>query len=73
MIKTILFMKLTVVTVKQFPLVKRSKRSLKSRLDEHNRSARNCDCDKNEMLNTTGKQIATSTGIERNLLIGKAG
>ena len=26
-----------------------SKRSLKSRSDEHKRSARNCDCDKNEI------------------------
>ena len=26
-----------------------SKRSLKSRYDEHKRSARNCDCDKNEI------------------------
>ena len=42
-----------------------SKRSLKSRLDEHKRSVRNCDCDKNE--------ITTLTGIRRKLLIGKTG
>ena len=36
------------------------KRSLKSRSDEHKRSVRNCDCDKND---TAGKQITTLTGI----------
>ena len=53
-----------------------SKRSLKSRLDEHIRSVRNYDCDRNEIAgkwNTAGKQIATLTGIRRKLLIGKAG
>ena len=37
-----------------------SKWSLKSRSDEHKRSVRNCDCDKND---TAGKQITTLTGI----------
>ena len=50
-----------------------SKRSLKSRSDEHRRSVRNCDCDKNKLLNIAGKQIITLTGIRRKLLIGKAG
>ena len=39
-----------------------SKRSLKSRSDEHERSVRNCVCDKN-----AGKQIITLTGIRRKL------
>ena len=50
-----------------------SKRSLKSRSDEHKRSVRNCDCDKNEIVNTAGRQIITLTEIRRKLLIGKAG
>ena len=50
-----------------------SKRSLKSRSDEHKRSIRNCDCDKNEIAKTAGEQITTLTGIRRKLLIGKAG
>ena len=50
-----------------------SKRSLKSRSDEHKRSVRNCDCDRMKLLNTAGKQITTLTGIRRKLLIGKAG
>ena len=43
------------------------KRSLKSRSDEHERSVRNCVCDKNEIVNTAGKQIITLTGIRRKL------
>ena len=50
-----------------------SKRSLKSRSDEHKRSVRNCDCDKMKLQNTVGKQITTSARIRRKLLIGKAG
>ena len=41
-------MKLTVVTVKQFTLVNLNE-SLKLHSDEHKRSAKNCDCDKNEI------------------------
>ena len=41
------------------------KRSLKSRSEEHKRSARNCDCDKNEIA--TGKYITTLTGIRRKI------
>ena len=48
------------------------KRSLKLRSDEHKISVRSCDCDKNEILNTVGKQITTLTEIRRKLLIGKA-
>ena len=48
-----------------------SKRSLKSRSDEHKRSDRNCDYDKNEIA--IGKQLTTLAEIRRRLLIGKAG
>ena len=48
------------------------KRSLKLHSDEHKISVRSCDCDKNEILNTVGKQITTLAGIKRKLLIGKA-
>ena len=41
-------MNLTVVTVKQSTTTE-SKRSLKSRPDEHKRYVWNCDCDKNEI------------------------
>ena len=41
-------MKLTVVAVKQFNIGE-SKRSLKSRSDEHKKSVRDCDCDQNEI------------------------
>ena len=41
-------MKLTVVTVKPSTSVE-SKRSLKSRSEEHKRSVRYCDCEKNEI------------------------
>ena len=50
-----------------------SKWSLKSSSDEHKRSVRNLDCDKNELQITVGKQITTLAGIRRKLLIGKAG
>ena len=50
-----------------------SKRSLKSRSDEHKRPVRNCDCDKMKLLNIVGKQITTLTGIRRKLLIRKQG
>ena len=42
-------MKLTVVTVKHLIYFGESKQSLKSHSDEHKRSIRNCDCDKNEI------------------------
>ena len=68
----ILFMKLTVVTVKQFTLVNLN--------DLYNRDQMNTK-DLSEiafeirmkLLNTTGKQITTLTRIRRKLLIGKAG
>ena len=36
-----------------------SQRSLKSCLDEHKRSVRNCNCKKTKLRNTVGKQITT--------------
>ena len=47
-----------------------SKRSLTSYSDEHKRSVRNCNCDKNEIAKV-GKQITTLAGIRRKLLIKK--
>ena len=40
-----------------------SKRSLKSRSDEHKRSVRNCNSDKNEIAKYW-KQVTTLTGIK---------
>ena len=51
-----------------------SKRSLKLRSDEQNRSAQNCNCEKNENeKHCVEKQINTLVGIRRKLLIKKAG
>ena len=50
-----------------------SKRSLKLRSDEHERSAKNCNFEKNEIVRKiAGKQITTLAGIKRKLLLGKA-
>ena len=51
----------------------KSKQSLKLRLDKQKRSVRNCDCEKMNLKNTVGKQIATLAGIRRRLLIGNTG
>ena len=48
-----------------------SKRSLKSRSDEHKRSVRNCNCD-NETAKHYWEADHNFTGIRRKLLIGKA-
>ena len=49
------------------------KRSLKLRSDKHGRSAKNCNCEKNEIVQkTVGKRITTLAGIKRKLLLGKA-
>ena len=37
------------------------------------RDVRNCDCEKNEIVNTVGKQVTTLAGIRGDLLIEKAG
>ena len=67
-------MKLTGVTAKQSIVYSgKSKQSLKFRLDKQKRSVRNCDCEKMNLQNTVGKQIATLAGISRRMLIGKAG
>ena len=50
-----------------------SKRSLKSRSDEHKRSVRNGDCDRNETAKHCWEADHNLTGIRRKLLIGKAG
>ena len=65
-------MKLTVATVKQFTLVGQSKQSLKQRSEDYRRSVKNCDCEKNEIANTVGKQITTLAGIRKNVSMGKA-
>ena len=44
-----------------------------SRSDEHKRSVRNCDCDKNETAKHCWEADHNLTGIRRKLLIGKAG
>ena len=53
----------------------KSKLSLKSRSDEHEKSVKNWDSSKSETAKhcTIGKNITTLAGIKRNLLIGKAG
>ena len=67
-------MKLTGVTAEQSIVYSsKSKQSLKLRLNNQKRSVRNCDCEKMNLKNTVGKQIATLAGIRRRLLIGKAG
>ena len=50
-----------------------SKRSLKSRSDEHKRSVRIVVVIRMKFLNTTGKQITTLNRIRRKLLIEKSG
>ena len=50
-----------------------SKRSLKLHSDEHKRSVRNCDCDKNKTAKHCWEVDHTLNGIGRKLLIGKAG
>ena len=51
-----------------------SKRSLKSRSDEHNRSLRNHDCEKNEIAKHCWEADQnTLAGIRIKLLIGKVG
>ena len=51
-----------------------SRRSLKVRSDEHKRSVRNCDCDKNKIAQHCWGHTHTTTltGVRRKLLIGKA-
>ena len=65
-------MKLTVVTVKQFTLVNLN--GLENRVQMKTKDlSRIAIVIRMKLLNTTGKQIITLTGIRRNLLIGKAG
>ena len=49
-----------------------SKRSLKSRSDEHKRSVRNCDCDKNEIAKHCWEADHNFSWDQKKLLIGKA-
>ena len=55
-LKTISLLKLTVVTAKQSNQV--NLKSLKLRPDGHKRSARNRDCDNNEIANCNQKKVA---------------
>ena len=50
-----------------------SKWSLKSRFDEHKRSARNFDVIRMKLQNFVGKQITTLAGIRSKFLLGKTG
>ena len=50
-----------------------SKRSLKSLSEEHKRSVRNCNCDKNEIAKHCWEADHNFNWDQKNLLIGKAG